>query len=920
MKAFYREGKDGGAGLSDSLCFALVRRLLAHNERRSRGAEDAMRILDSIAIHRLKAKGASGYCLVVNDRAVLDNATGPQWDSLLAQCGAVSRERIPTAFESKPFCTGAELYRLVSPVPSDGGEVYHAMLEAREGRFDSLINEVMQLEDARAAVVTLTCGQDRGPMTCVLVEFGEGGYLGGSMESLFPSAEVVRISDNSQRLVFSHLGTTCRWMFSPGNEVVLMPLLSREDSGQSKALVTFRGEDDALEPILCSWRREDESGLGSFVKMRLNTAAQPLLPRPVTAMLAEVSVDVPVVLTRDVREIHDDRRLYVVSESAPAFSKVLLRIVDAAELAGSGAVSFARWVDLSSGDCIYAFQSPVIREFESYRDVRTYRIVETQMGVQGLAVREGFRFMPEMPADEAWVSAVSTGLFGVISGRTSGWAIVDPVGMTDEGFAAVEALIIPQFTPFEGYRKHINVFGPVLKADLIADEQAKHQDLSSRAEFAWNQATGAERFQAETRAREFFDSLEREARQLDQTLLAMRQEVRTTMDMAAPLHEQAKGSRTDLQSLAADFAEGMRAAAAKSSNWAELQKRLHGYVLLLESVVRMLDNSVRTHAAAELERIKVQNGEISNRLAALKLAEAEVLDAHVRSNQLVEKLESEASRVEAEVERSEAAIFENGERVSEFDTLIQKVRSLAAIEHAKALEAMKVRYSEAQCSIREQEAREKMDKLAKSSANLQLRLKRLAVEGSEIDVRRVAVRNEVQQVRSAAGSRDALKLDLQREQKALDEMVKVSDPRVTARHLIVKAKAVRSEIEEVEESIRLLADGDAEIAKLESELAARVAGSSLVSLRANVLGTQKEIEALEKAIGSLEDVLAADSRLHASLAEEGRAATWNAFRAEAEAKLKQARISYLRSRNPRAVPFVEEINAAIEALRQLLKP
>ena len=72
MKAFYREGKDGGAGLSDSLCFALVRRLLAHNERRSRGAEDAMRILDSIAIHRLKAKGASGYCLVVNDRAVLD--------------------------------------------------------------------------------------------------------------------------------------------------------------------------------------------------------------------------------------------------------------------------------------------------------------------------------------------------------------------------------------------------------------------------------------------------------------------------------------------------------------------------------------------------------------------------------------------------------------------------------------------------------------------------------------------------------------------------------------------------------------------------------------------------------------------------------------------------------------------------------
>jgi hypothetical protein len=832
----------------------------------------------------------------------------------------VSRERIPTAFESKPFCTGAELYRLVSPVPSDGGEVYHAMLEAREGRFESLIHEVMQLEDARAAVVTMTCGQDRGTMTCVLVEFGEGGYLGGSMESLFPSAEVVRISDNSQRLVFSHLGTTCRWMFSPGNEVVLMPILSREDSGQSKALVTFRGKDDALEPVLCSWRREDESGLGSFVKMSLNTAAQPLLPRPVAALLTEVSVDVPVVLTRDVREIHDDRRMYVVNESASAFSKVLLRIVDAAELAGSGAVSFTRWVDPLSGGAVYAFLSHVILEFEAYRDVRAYRIIDVQMGSLGLAVRVGFRFMPEMPADEAWVSAVSASLFGAEEARASGWAIVDPVGMTDEGLAAIEGLAIPEFTPFEGYRKHINVFGPVLKADLIADEQAKHAALAARAESAWNQATAAERLQAETRAREFFDALEREARQLDQTLMAMRQEVRTTMEMAAPLHEQAKGSRNDLQSLAADFTEGMRAAAAKSSNWAELQKRLHGHVLLLESAVRMLDDSVRKHAGAELNRIQVQNGGIASRLAALQQTEAEVLDAHARSSQLVARLQAESSRVAAEIERSEAAIFENGDRVGEFDALIQRMRSLAAVEHAKALETMQVRHSEAQCSIREQEAREKMNKLAQSSVNLQARLKRLAVEASDIEARRAAIRNEVQQVRSAASNRDRLQLDWQREQKALDEMIKGGDPRVTAHQLVAKAKAIRTEIEAVEESRKLLADGDAEIAKLEVELKARLEGSSLHALRAEVLGTQKDIEALEKAIASLEDAMAAAAQLQASIPDGERAQFWRDFRAEAEAKLKQARVSYLRSRNPRSGPFVEEINAAIEALRQLLKP
>ena len=919
MKAFYCEGRDRGAGLSDKLCFTLVKRLLAHNERRSRGAEDSLRVLASISIHRLRAKDASGYCLVVNDNAVLDNATGPEWDNLLVQCGAVSRTSIPTAFQSEPFCTGNDLYRMVSPAPGDGGEVHHVMLEAREGRFDALIEEAMQVEDARAAVVTLDCGT-RGWMTCVLVEFGKGGYPGGSIEALFPSAEIIRISDNSQRLVFTHLGTTCRWMFSPGNEVVLMPVLSRENSGQSKALVTFRGEDDTLEPVLCSWNREDESGLGSFVKLSVNTSAVPLMRKGVAELLADGPSAMPVMLTRDARQHQDDRRLYVISDSSPAFPKFLARVIDAAEFSGQGALSFARWQESSNGGIAYAFQSSAIRDFESYRDVRTYRIVQTQMGMRGLAVREGFRFLPEMPDDEGWISALSGALFDSVKAGESAWAVVDAAGVSDAGFSDVSAFVIPSFKPFEGYRKHIEVFGPVVRAVLVADEKAKHQLLSAQAESAWNQAAETEKLNSENGARKLFDELAEKAGKLDEALLAMRDDVRSTTEMAEPLHAEAKLARKDLQAMASGFTTAVRAAADRSANWAMLQKQFNEHARLLESAVRMLDDGVRVIATAELERITAQNVEVNLRLDALRKAEAQVIEAHGRSGQLVAALESETSKVTAEIDSREKAIMEDGAQVAEFDALVSRVRSLAALEHAKSLESMKIRHAEAQCSIREQEARDEINKIAVFAASLTERLRVIGVEAADIARRRESTKVAGAQVRVAEANRDNLRRTLEKEEMALADLIRGGDPRVAAQHLIDKAKSLRVEIDEVEEGKRLLTDGEAILSELESKLVAILEGISMVTLRADVAGSQKDIESLEKAIRSLEDVLAADAQLKGSHAPDGRLEAWTAFRREAEQRLKQARNAYLRSRNPVNPALVDEINASVEALRQLLPP
>lgn len=919
MKAFYSEGRDKGAGLSDKICFMLVKRLLAHNERRTRGSEDSMRVLASVSLHKLRAKDASGYCLVVKDNAVLDNATGPEWDNLLAQCSAVSRAAIPTAFQSEPFCTGNDLYRMVSPVPGDGGEVLHVMLEAREGRFDALIEEVMQVEDARAAVVTLDCGM-RGRMTCVLVEFGKGGCPGASLEALFPSAEIIRISDNSQRLVFTHLGTTCRWMFSPGNEVVLMPVLAREGSGQSKALVTFRAEDDTLEPVLCSWSRENESGLGSFVRLSMSTSAVPLMPKSVDELLSDGPTEMPVMLVRDTRQHQDDRRLYVISDASPAFPKFLARVIDAAEFSGQGSLSFARWQEAANGGIAYAFQSTAIRDFESYRDVRTYRIVQAQMGGRGLAVREGFRFMPEMPDDEGWVAALSVALFESVEAGDSAWAVIDPAGLSDAGFAEASAFVIPSFTPFEGYRKHLEVFGPVVRAVLVADEKAKHQALSAQSESAWRQAAEEERMNSELHAKQLFDELAEKAGKLDESLMAMRDDVRSTTEMAGPLHGEAKLARNDLQLMASGFMSAIRSAADRSANWAMMQKQFNEHARLLESAVRMLDDGVRVIAAAELERITRQNVEIDVRLDALKKAEAQVIEAHARSSQMVAMLEAETAKVSADIDRREQAIMDNGIHVAEFDALVSRVRSLAAMEHAKELESMKVRHAEAQCSIREQEARDEINKVAAFAASLAERLRVIGKESADVAIRRESVKAEVVKVRSAEADRDNLRRALEKEEKALADMIKGGDPRVAAQHLIERAKSLRSEIEEVEEGRRLLTDGEEILARLEADLATLLKGISMVTLRADVSGTQKDIESLEKAIRSLEDALAADSQLKASRFPEGRAETWAIFRREAEQKLKQARNTYLRSRNPMNPPLVEEINAAIEALRQLLTP
>jgi hypothetical protein len=791
------------------------------------------------------------------------------------------------------------------------------MLESRSGRFENLLEEVTNVDGARAAIVTMT-SEAKGPMTCIMIEFSKEGVTAGALESLFPSAEVIRVSDDSRRLVFTHLGSSCRWMFEAENDIVLVPVLVRDQLEENRALVTFRGDDGALEAVLFNWTRSDESGLGSFVKLSLNTPDRPLFPRSSAEALGDSPVDMPVWLAGDDRATAEGGRVYVISDQTPLFAKVISRIVDAAELSGQGALSYARWEDPASGATFYAFRCEFVAELESYRDVRSYRILDSQLDPYGLAVRTGYRFVPEMPDDDGWTLAIKSSLFDSVGATGAAWALVDPCAQNDEGLAGVSAVIVPVFKPFERYSKHLGVFGPVVRAELIAEEKERHREFSARAEKAWHHAAEVEKANRDAYAQALFDQTAQDAERLDASLGAMRDDVLATKDMAAPLFAEAKLTREGLEQTTESFKKAVSGAAVKSANWVRLQKQLQENVTLLESYVKMLDDSVRSHAQAELGRIKAQDLALTQRLAELKRAEEEVVLAHAGSASLVARLEAETTRVESEIQRLGASVALDAARVAEFDGLTAKMRSLADLEHAKELQSLKLRLAYAQCDVREAEVRDELLNLEKSKIVLADKLKDVANQNSEITRRREAVRLAGVDVRKAESERENNIRALRQEEKNLADMIKDGDARLAARELLEKAKSVREEIAEVEVARRLLSDDGAEIARLQARLVDLLQGASSDGLQFQVTGSQDALVVLKQAIDALEKALAADDMLRRNPIAAGMVGSWGRFRSEAARRLKSARSTYLRSRNPLDPPLPDEINSAIESLKQLL--
>jgi hypothetical protein len=388
--------------------------------------------------------------------------------------------------------------------------------------------------------------------------------------------------------------------------------------------------------------------------------------------------------------------------------------------------------------------------------------------------------------------------------------------------------------------------------------------------------------------------------------------------MAAPLQAEAKQARDDLEKTVIGFKEAVRGSAEKSANWSRLQRILQQHVQLFESYARMLDGTVRSNAQAELAKVKSQETILIRRIQELGQAEAEVAAAHVKSSDLVSRLEGEVIRVEAEIERLGASISQDAERVAYFDALTAKMAALADLRHAKEIQSLNLRHAYAQCEVHEQQVKDELLSLESSLQGLADKKRIVAAQSAEITRRREEIRAQGVDVRNAEADRDNLTRALAREEKALADMIKAGDPRQLAKALLDKAKAVRADIEDVNEARRLLTDGDAEIAKLEAELDALLNGQTVDGLGAQVKGTEAALKVLEQAIHSLEAALAGEDAIRANPLAADKLRSWGQFKAEASSRLAAARVTYLRCRNPMESPLIDEINAAIDSLKQLL--
>jgi hypothetical protein len=332
----------------------------------------------------------------------------------------------------------------------------------------------------------------------------------------------------------------------------------------------------------------------------------------------------------------------------------------------------------------------------------------------------------------------------------------------------------------------------------------------------------------------------------------------------------------------------------------------------------MLDGTVRSNAQAELAKVKSQETILIRRIQELGQAEAEVAAAHVKSSDLVSRLEGEVIRVEAEIERLGASISQDAERVAYFDALTAKMAALADLRHAKEIQSLNLRHAYAQCEVHEQQVKDELLSLESSLQGLADKKRIVAAQSAEITRRREEIRAQGVDVRNAEADRDNLTRALAREEKALADMIKAGDPRQLAKALLDKAKAVRADIEDVNEARRLLTDGDAEIAKLEAELDALLNGQTVDGLGAQVKGTEAALKVLEQAIHSLEAALAGEDAIRANPLAADKLRSWGQFKAEASSRLAAARVTYLRCRNPMESPLIDEINAAIDSLKQLL--
>lgn len=884
MRTFFRLKDGRPCGLTREITFLLVEELRVRHARAARGGVQAELPL---RVHLLGGGSRNSFALDIDDGEAFDGVGGAEWAEFLSRLGVSVADDMPRHLAAESTFGSGELHRLASPETAAGNSARHVLLESTPDRFPQLLQEVAAHPTARASVVKLSC-REHGLMVAVLAEFPEGASA-GTLPQLFPSAHVVRVSEDGTRSAFSHVGSSCLWMVRHG--VLLQSIHRGLADDEARAFITFGSDDGSLVIDICSWRREDELPVANFVKLVASAQKAPLL-----AGMAEGAVgELDIVLQREAAEGRQGSRVYVVDSSHPLSRRSLALLADAAELGLGGELEFACWRTATSHAPVYAFLSrEPVGQLEQTHGVHVYALLDAPLRSARVAVRSGWRFLPYMPQEDAWQSAIGDALLGEGAPADGALLLVDPAARGDE--VPFEARLIGGFGPFSSFRAHASVLGQAVHVqmlDVSPSDGARLPELSKDAEVSWTAAADEERRLVDLQTSALFEELRQVASEREKFMDDLRSEIDALTVAAQKFDGIPAEIETGVRHFARSLGSVVSAAGMESKKWQVLLRELESWRLRVEGHAAILEKTAELAMRDESERLGALQLSLGERRRSLEADEARMAADHAAALAISEGLDDSLASAEKEALAAQSRLAEVDRGVFDLEVLAERAALLQSVVHAHETARHEIRQKAAELSMRTEHVRSQMSLVSQESRRISDEMRKVELQAEQAAASQLDLRRQEELVRLKRSELVDARRQVDELGAQLRRAIGNADPRVEHAELTSRADALRGQIREIEKSKADIVRVGEELQSLAVRLEEVSAGHDHVRVGERIREGSATHRDLLDAIRALERSLSVTSALRAhSLPERTHAALLKMV-GKAVESLSEARKVYL---------------------------
>lgn len=902
MITLFAERAGKPIGMSAEVVFPLVEEL--RRRLSPEVTEDSRRKSPPIQIHPMTG-AYGGYCVVLRYPAYFEGvesrvtksrmAVGANdWLGLLASLGVRQAETLPKGIGPDKAIGLEDYHEIVSPQPSLGCRVSRLLLEASPERFQALVVEVASLASATASLVKMTC-RERGAMHAILVEL-ESPISTGGLAALFPSARVIRVSEDGAGQVYSHLGTSCNAFVR--FDLFLSPLKENPREGEGRAFVSFGRKDGTLGLDIATWQVADSLPLASFVKMSVRAPTAPLAVAEPVDLVATVDIGLA---RQDSQESQAevDARIYLFRSGHPVDGRAMAALVDAVGLGRVDGAELwhAAWKEASGGISHAFLVRGMIESLERAFGVESYQVLDCEIRSARLGVRAGWEFVPYMPLDEdRWKAPLAAALIGDTSLPEGAYVLISPNGTgSNVGFTGH---ILPAFAPFRGFDSRVGSIGVTTQAELLEPEPSdggRFPRLEAEAEGAWMAAAKAERIHLEKRSTELFDELRKLAVSREAELNSLRDKVDSLVSAASKFKKLPSELEAGIKSFVAELLKAIADIGMESKEWgrlledlASMRRRLEGHQEILDKVAQSASDEERSRLDQLLSGLVQRRQDLEAQHAAFEREHAATV---ARSDELAASLQTTKARVEV----LETETIPLDETIYEFEALVAQQSALEGIRHAHAQMLHELRYAAGQATFASQQVSARRDHVQADLAKARDALSAIASEAASVERASQEARDQHQLVRTRRDALGAAKRALVALEDELKKSISGGDPRVEHTRLTREAAARQKDIADVQSTRDDLGRAEQRLVDLEAELAKAAEGLEVGQSKTRVAQVAALDRDLRDSIGAIEKAVLTMQAMRRQAMPPGTSASLGKLIDKAVKRLSEARLMYLAS-------------------------